>query len=515
LFIGKIAHTAGYTTKGDGGENLYEIVAAATGTADGGLYIDLTGTGLQAKGLFPKGFVNLRQYGATGASDDTASVVAALASGYKDIRGVDGDVYIIDTATSIGVAGVTLDLKGSTFKQKLGSQTGNWLSITAADGFTFKNYRLDGNRIGVPSLHADSALLTVYNTQYVSLLSGRVFASSAKGVSISSGVAGSGTKNILVDKYTGYDCSKQCLLTDRSNGGVGDTIPCEDVVMKGIFIKDTDHAGVAINDGSRRVTLSDSILDVNNATWDALSIRGSREVSVANVIGRRGRNGCQISVLDAAALSRGEDSRNITFSNNIWEENDQSGLQIVGAINVNVSGDIGRNNAQGGTGSGINVSQVAGVRRSSYIRLSGCSGIDDQTVATQEYGVQVAASDDVKVDSPTIYGNVISNKVHYVSGVTEFAVSNDSNDGATHKIVSQTTGSVVASSFATVTINFATPFVITPNWANAEVLFGSSTSYLRVQKVVALTTAAIQVQVKNDHTLDATGTLYAEVRHLN
>ncbi|MCP4444600.1 MAG: hypothetical protein GY811_04545, partial [Myxococcales bacterium] len=44
--------TQGYHTAGDGGGNCYEIVAAGTGTDDSGSYIDLSGTGLQAKGLF-------------------------------------------------------------------------------------------------------------------------------------------------------------------------------------------------------------------------------------------------------------------------------------------------------------------------------------------------------------------------------------------------------------------------------------------------------------------------------
>lgn len=49
---GMMVRTLGYYTPGDGGGNDYEIVAAGTGTDDGGSYIDLSGSGLQAKGLF-------------------------------------------------------------------------------------------------------------------------------------------------------------------------------------------------------------------------------------------------------------------------------------------------------------------------------------------------------------------------------------------------------------------------------------------------------------------------------
>ena len=37
LNVGDVAETSGYLAKGDGGDNKYDIVAAATGTADGGI----------------------------------------------------------------------------------------------------------------------------------------------------------------------------------------------------------------------------------------------------------------------------------------------------------------------------------------------------------------------------------------------------------------------------------------------------------------------------------------------
>src|SRR5690625_2376595 len=49
---GARVRTLGYYTPGDGGGNDYEIVAAGTGADDGGSFIDLSGSGLQGKGLF-------------------------------------------------------------------------------------------------------------------------------------------------------------------------------------------------------------------------------------------------------------------------------------------------------------------------------------------------------------------------------------------------------------------------------------------------------------------------------
>jgi hypothetical protein len=88
LRVGMIVETDGYTTSGDDGGNTYEIVAAATGTDDGGSYIDLDTH--QAHGLFPNG-KNAYQFGAVGdgSTDDTTAIQSALdyvASGQKRVE---------------------------------------------------------------------------------------------------------------------------------------------------------------------------------------------------------------------------------------------------------------------------------------------------------------------------------------------------------------------------------------------------------------------------------------------
>jgi len=81
LIVGQKCRTLGYYSVGDGGGNDYEIVAAATGTDDGGSYIDLSGSGFQAKGLFGS-VVNVKQFGAKGdgIADDTVTISNAFAS---------------------------------------------------------------------------------------------------------------------------------------------------------------------------------------------------------------------------------------------------------------------------------------------------------------------------------------------------------------------------------------------------------------------------------------------------
>ena len=96
LVVGQKCRTLGYYAVGDGGANDYEIVAAATGTDDGGSYIDLSGSGFQAKGLFGS-VVNVRKFGAKGdgVTDDTAPFLAARAYSFN-VHVPDSPGYLIN-----------------------------------------------------------------------------------------------------------------------------------------------------------------------------------------------------------------------------------------------------------------------------------------------------------------------------------------------------------------------------------------------------------------------------------
>lgn len=79
LAIGDIVETSGYISAGDGGNNVYEVVEAGTGTDDGGSFIDLATH--QARGLFPADVITIKQFGGIGDGvvDDITAINAALA----------------------------------------------------------------------------------------------------------------------------------------------------------------------------------------------------------------------------------------------------------------------------------------------------------------------------------------------------------------------------------------------------------------------------------------------------
>jgi len=76
LQIGMKVKTWGYTSVGDGGGSEYRIVAAGTGTDDGGSFIDLA---THQANLIAGGHINVKQFGAAGdnTSDDTSALQAA------------------------------------------------------------------------------------------------------------------------------------------------------------------------------------------------------------------------------------------------------------------------------------------------------------------------------------------------------------------------------------------------------------------------------------------------------
>ena len=112
LFVGQAVAFKEYAT-GRGGEsgNVGVIVAAGTGTPDGGKYIDITGSSLQFLGLFPNG-LNVKQFGAGNGSDDTTAFVNAAA--LVDHPFIPEGAYIVnDDIENTFIADGNVDISGT------------------------------------------------------------------------------------------------------------------------------------------------------------------------------------------------------------------------------------------------------------------------------------------------------------------------------------------------------------------------------------------------------------------
>lgn len=146
LEIGMRVRTLGYNSLGDGGGNEYSIVAAGTGTADGGSYIDLTGSGLQAKGLFVDGKVTTKRFGAQDSTDITTAITNAInyskSNGYKP-------VLIDNTSPSITSALPQLNSSFNHVALRGLSKTATTLDISAAGDDVFNWFGGSGGEAGV------------------------------------------------------------------------------------------------------------------------------------------------------------------------------------------------------------------------------------------------------------------------------------------------------------------------------------------------------------------------------
>jgi len=152
---GVFIQTLGYNTNGDGGDNYYEIEAAAAQVVDGGRYI-LLDNGNIAKGLFPGGDVTIKQFGAIGdgVADDTTELEAWFAYGQFAPIVADDGTYLytgsgLVTATDL-TDSFTIDGKGMVIECNPASEQFFAIQVTVADSsaidnIEFKNITINGN----------------------------------------------------------------------------------------------------------------------------------------------------------------------------------------------------------------------------------------------------------------------------------------------------------------------------------------------------------------------------------
>lgn len=245
LSVGQIVETTSYYNGLYKGGNKYRIVAAGTGTVDGGSYISLL-NGLQASGIF-EDTINVCQFGAygDGVADDTAAIQNAI-----NIRTFK---VFLPNGTYKLTAGVDLQygtiLTGS--GERNGVNNGSRLYQTA--NAPALQFALDACKVTVSDL-------TIEGTSTGAYQDGIYFPSSGSGSRISSlwilnmgghGIHAGGSntygidlvsvKNVKVEACSGYGVKLDLLPGDNGfNNSLFEQVECSKNCLGGFYI---DNAG--------------------------------------------------------------------------------------------------------------------------------------------------------------------------------------------------------------------------------------------------------------------------------
>ena len=262
LAVGDTAVTQGYTTAGDGGGAVYRIVAAATGTDDGGLYHDLTGITGQAELIYDES-VSVKWFGATGdgVTDDAAAIQAAVDAGGRVF--VPTGHYILTDEIAITVPCVIYgEGKGSYLEQ----------TVTNKDG-----------------LHVDSSNVEIFGIRIAGTTGQNQIGGDASGVHAYNSTYGDPHENIRVhdcwfnDCYNGVRLGKQ--IFDPNSTGTPDTMVAvtdwwvynntfRNIFFKGIEVWG-DNGFIYDND----IEMGD-VTGIGNETSRCIRLVGAQKVAV-------------------------------------------------------------------------------------------------------------------------------------------------------------------------------------------------------------------------------------------
>lgn len=493
----KHAFVTSYYTQGLGGGGAYWYDSTDTTSADNGGSIIVADDGGRWKlvetrtlnaaqfGIFPVGA------GAISAADTAARLVllraAAVAAQSRVI--FDAGTYELPPQTELQADNTEwVFAPGTVLKLHDTQATDDFLVFSAPSGQRVLGLRVDGNRAVQDDalFGVDNAACLAVDATDCTFENPEIISSPGKGFVVVSYNGGT-SSDVDVTGFRGGDCATQALLIDGNNS----TGLFERITVSKVRIGATSHGGLVINDGAHNVTVSDVIADVQNTTWDAVSIRDSYDIQMANVKGKRGRNGVYLQRLNGY-------TGRIQLDNVIGELSDQNGVLMAGAEDVTGGSVVGRNNG----GGGINIADGPAGYRCKNITIAAPAGYDDQGVPTQEYGILVQGVDGCNLGKHIAYGN-ITKQLSIVRAETSLV------DAEVRQVASGTTGSIASSSQAVVTLSWPSAFEDASIDIEAAYVFEATSSLaLSVAHVVAITTSGVQVMVKNlSGTTAHTGTL--------
>lgn len=440
-----------------------------------------------------KEWVSVKDFGAKGdgVADDTVAFnnLKAYAASAKARVIVPSGTYILQSATDLAANDTEWHFaSGAILKLSNTQATTSFITFTSPVNQRVFGMRVDANRAAQApvSFGEDNCAVLVVDANKCTFDGVEIISSPAKGFVLASSPSAY-TRDISVSNFKAADCVQQALLVDGNNL----TGLFERIVISGVRIGATSHAGVAFNDGAHSIALSDVISDVQNSTHDAVSVRDSYDIQMNNIRGRRGRNGIMLERLNGF-------TGRVEMNNVIGEFNAQSGVLFFGAESITAGVVVGRcNNVVG-----INIAATGGGFRSKQINIAAPSAYDDQLTPTQQYGVLVQGCDDAKIGKVIAFNNTLRN-------ISIIRAYTSNIDAEIRTIASGTTGSIAAGDQAVITLVWPSPFEDADIDIEAVYVFVGTTGVsLAVAHVVAVTETAVQVIVFNRNgTTAQTGTL--------
>ena len=383
-------------------------------------------------------------------------------------------------------------LPGAVLKLSDAPATDDFILFSSPVNQRVYGLKIDGNRANQVSatFGIDNCACLVVDADNCIFEDTEIVSSPAKGFAIVSSSGGT-NRDVEVRGFKGKDCNNQCLHVDGNNM----TGFFERIVIDGVRIGATSHAGVALNDGAHDIVLSNVIADVQNTTWDAVAVRDSWDIQMANVRGKRGRNGVQVQRLNGF-------TGRIQMDNVVGELNNQSGILFLGCENINAGTITGRNNAA----AGINIAATGGGYRCKNVSISSPQGYDDRTTPAQQWGLLVQGVDVARLGKHLAYGNTTKNVSINRTLCTDV-------QSEVYRFVSAASGSIAALSQTTVTLTFSEPMDDNTYDVQAWTEAGTTARSIAIGHVATKTQNAITLLVHNLSSAGAQeGTVYAIVK---
>lgn len=473
--------------------NSSEVQAIVNGTTPIQFSQDTVGAVARHLSSKVKEIISAKDFGAKGdgTTDDTAAFLA-MRDHAKSVKGyvyVPSGTYILAPATDLAAEGTTWYFEaGAELKLRNTQATTSFITFTRPRNQRVFGLRVNGNR-GVQneaSFGQDNCAVLVVSAEGCSFDSVEIINSPGKGFALVSEPK-MYTRDVFVTNFSGRNCAQQVFIVDGNNI----TGLFERVVIDGVCIGATTTYGLCLNDGAHNISVSNVISDVQNAVGDGLYVRDSFDIQLTNIRGKRGRNGVFFERLNGY-------TGRIEMNNIVGEHSEQSGVILLGAEHVTGGSVVGRNNKE----VGINIAATSGGHRSKYVSISSPVAYDNQATHTQQYGILVQGVDVCRLGGHIAYENTNKN-IRIVRAQTSDVAAE------IRQVASGTTGAIAAGSEGVVTLSWPSPFEDdSVDIESAYIFEGTSSLGLCVGHVVAITTSAVQILVKNlSGTTAHTGTL--------